>query len=130
MMDDEVARYNQARWAAMAQARALFTRPFLDLTAEDARDWLDPDGRLPHVSGKRVLCLASGGGRQSACFGLLGAEVTVLDLIEYLSEETEPIAGTTPGDWHHLVATIPPWLRLWTRLGICQRDVSQPWSAY
>lgn len=32
------------------------------------------------VAGCDVLCLASGGGQQSAAFGLLGANVTVLDL--------------------------------------------------
>jgi SAM-dependent methyltransferase len=37
-------------------------------------------------------------------------------VIEHLTEETMPLAGTTPGDWHHLVATIPPWFTLWTRL--------------
>lgn|GEM_PF-2713022 len=36
--------------------------------------------------------------------------------IEHLTEETMPISGTMPGDWDHLVATIPPWLTLWTRL--------------
>jgi len=243
----------------MARAGALFTRPFLNLTPKAARAWIDPDRRLPDVSGTRILCLASGGGRQSACFGVLGAEVTVLDLaeevlagdraaaahygfrlrveqgdmrdlsrfgpgefeiiyqpysinfvpearavfggvarilraggtyavmcanpyalsiatsdwtgegyllrypyveglahqytdepwvysegsvpveipvgrhyrhtlatiinglaehgfiIEHLAEETRPIEGTTPGDWDHLVATIPPWLTFWTR---------------
>jgi SAM-dependent methyltransferase len=82
MAEDDVALYNRARWNAMARAEALFTRPFLDLTVDAARAWLDPDARLPDVSGKRVLCLASGGGRQSACFGVLGAEVTVLDLAD------------------------------------------------
>lgn len=259
MGDDEVARHSRARWTAMARAGALFTRPFQALTAADARAWIDPDARLSDISGQRVLCVASGGGRQSACFGLLGAEVTVLDLaeevlrghrvvaehygiplrieqgdmrdlsrfgpaafdlvyqpysinfvpdaravfrevarvlcpggryvvmcanpyalgiggsdwtgegyllqhpyvdgavqqyadepwvypqgsvpaaipagrqyrhtlatminglaehgliIDHLMEETRPIAGTMPGDWDHLVATIPPWLTLWTR---------------
>lgn len=77
---DEVAQYNRARWEALVQADALFTRPYLDLTPETARGRLDPTGRLPEVAGWRVLCLAGGGGQQSAAFGLLGAEVTVLDL--------------------------------------------------
>jgi SAM-dependent methyltransferase len=34
------------------------------------------------VDGKQVLCLGSGGGQQSAAFGLLGAQVTVFDLTE------------------------------------------------
>ena len=32
------------------------------------------------MNGKEVLCLASGGGKQSAAFAMLGAKVTVLDL--------------------------------------------------
>ena len=70
---DEVAQYNIARWHALAQANALFTRPYLDLDAASARERLDPHGRLGDVVGKRVLCLAGGGGRQSAAFALLGA---------------------------------------------------------
>ena len=41
-----------------------------------------PSEILRDVSGKSVLCLASGGGQQSAAFSLLGARVTVLDLCE------------------------------------------------
>ncbi|MEO7000267.1 MAG: class I SAM-dependent methyltransferase [Ktedonobacterales bacterium] len=77
---DEVAQYNMARWHALAQANALFTRPYLDLDTTAARERLDPDGRLGDVTGKRVLCVAGGGGRQSAAFALLGANVTVFDL--------------------------------------------------
>ena len=77
---DDIARYNMTRWNAMVRARAVFTRPWLDLTADEARELVDPQGRLGEIAGKRVLCLAGGGGQQSAAFGLLGAEVTVLDL--------------------------------------------------
>jgi SAM-dependent methyltransferase len=77
---DEIARYNQQRWDAMVRAGAVFTRPWLDLTVEEARAMVDPDGTLGALEGQRVLCLAGGGGQQSAAFGLLGAEVTVLDL--------------------------------------------------
>jgi len=79
MMDD-VARYNRERWNAMVKANALFTRPYLNLTRETARERGDPEGRLPDVAGWRVLCLAGGGGQQSVAFGLLGAQVSVLDL--------------------------------------------------
>ena len=77
---DEVAEYNRARWRALAEGGALYTRPMLDLAPERARAWLDPDGWLGELDGRRVLCLAGGGGRESACFALLGAAVTVLDL--------------------------------------------------
>lgn len=79
---DEVARYNIARWQALADADALFTRPRLDLTPETARERVDAEGRFGDLAGQRVLCLAGGGGQQSAAFALLGAAVTVCDLSE------------------------------------------------
>src|SRR5215475_329264 len=77
---DEIARYNRERWRALAAANALYTRPRLDLDKQTARELVDPASAFGDLKGKRVLCLAGGGGRQSAAFGLLGAEVTVVDL--------------------------------------------------
>jgi 2-polyprenyl-3-methyl-5-hydroxy-6-metoxy-1,4-benzoquinol methylase len=70
------------RWRKLAEANALFTRPWLDLTPASARERVDPEGLLGVLAGKDVLCLASGGGQQSAAFALLGANVTVSDLSE------------------------------------------------
>jgi ubiquinone/menaquinone biosynthesis C-methylase UbiE len=77
---DELARYNQARWEELARARLEFTLPLLDLTPVSARQRIDPEKMLGDLQGKQVLCLATGGGQQSAMFGLLGADVTVFDL--------------------------------------------------
>lgn len=77
---DEIARYNRERWRALVDANALFTRPALNLNPASASERIDPEGRLGSVAGKDVLCLASGGGQQSAAFALLGAKVTVFDL--------------------------------------------------
>ncbi len=79
---DEIYQHNQKRWNALANINALFSRPALGLNAETARRKIDPENRLGDVQGRRVLCLASGGGQQSAAFALLGAEVTVLDIAE------------------------------------------------
>lgn len=81
---DELARYNQERWEELAGANVLYSRPLLDLTPELARAvlHLDREGVVNEVAGKAVLCLASGGGQQSAALGLLGAQVTVFDLTE------------------------------------------------
>lgn len=79
---DEVARYNMARWRALAAADALFTRPALGLDPVSARAIADPEGLLGELAGRDVLCLAGGGGKQSAAFALLGARVTVVDLSE------------------------------------------------
>lgn len=79
---DELARYNKARWEELAQANIEFSRPFLDLDQHSARERVDGQGIMGEVAGKEVLCLASGGGQQSAAFGLLGARVTIFDLSE------------------------------------------------
>ena len=63
------------------QTSARFTRPAPDeefrdpLAAVDAAGWLGPT-----IAGQRVLCLAAGGGRQSALYAAAGAEVTVVDI--------------------------------------------------
>jgi len=77
---DDVARYNQQRWEELAQANVQYSRPALDLDADSARAMVDPEGVMADVAGRDVLCLAGGGGQQSAAFALLGANVTVLDL--------------------------------------------------
>jgi len=79
---DELARYNKARWEELAGANVEFSRPFLELDAVSARSVVDAEGMLGEVAGKSVLCLAAGGGQQSAAFGLLGARTTVFDLSE------------------------------------------------
>ena len=50
-----------------------------DLDERKARERINPYGVLKEVAGKDVLCLASGGGQQSAAFGVLGARVTVFE---------------------------------------------------
>lgn len=77
---DEVAKYNVERWRAMVESEALYTRPLLDLDADAARAHVDERDWLGDLAGRRVLCLAGGGGKESAAFALLGARVTVLDL--------------------------------------------------
>lgn len=77
---DEISAFNRERWNALVEAGVEYSRPWLDLTSETVRAKLDPDGLIGDVHGKDVLCLANGGGQQSAAFGLLGARVTVLDL--------------------------------------------------
>jgi SAM-dependent methyltransferase len=77
---DEISSTNRQRWNALANANVEYTVPFLDYTPEQARQYVGRHGILEAVTGKRVLCLASGGGQDSAAFGLLGADVTVFDL--------------------------------------------------
>lgn len=77
---DEYAEINRERWNALADANVPYSRPFFDLTPEQARASVGRHGVLGSVEGAQVLCLAGGGGQDSAAFGLLGAQVTVLDI--------------------------------------------------
>ena len=79
---DELARFNKQRWEALAEAHIVYSVPLLNMDESAARALVDPEGLIGAVRGKRILCLAGGGGQQSAAFGLLGADVTTLDLSE------------------------------------------------
>lgn len=74
-------RQNRRAWNELARNKQRFTTPAADddlrdpLSATDALGWLGGS-----VVGKRLLCLASGGGRQSAIYAAAGAQVTVVDL--------------------------------------------------
>ncbi len=81
-MSDDIARYNKERWEDLASHNVPFSRPILDFTEESARRHVDGRGMMGEVSGRDVLCLAGGGGQQSAAFAVLGANVTVFDLSE------------------------------------------------
>ena len=76
-----VHKHNQDSWDAMAREQRRFAQPVLDRQFADALKALQADpwfeGRL---AGARLLCLGSGGGRQSALYAAAGAEVTVVDI--------------------------------------------------
>ena len=78
--DQELSVQNRTRWNALSKAGVLYARPFLGLNRTEAHRFLDTEGLMDPPEGKRVLVLAGGGGQQSACLALLGAQVTVLDL--------------------------------------------------
>ena len=93
---DEITVANRAHWEVQVLKKNGFTVPWLDLNSNDiqlyAEDQLDPVPYdlyqiypaylLKDVAHKDVLCLAAGGGQQSAVFGLLGARVTVIDFTQ------------------------------------------------
>ena len=108
---DDIAQTNRERWNALARANVQYSQPFLDFTPEQAAQYVYRHGVIQDVRGKRVLCLASGGGQDSAAFGLLGAEVTVLDLSDVQLERDRQAAehhglqvSTLHGDMRDLSA--------------------------
>ncbi|UCC68353.1 MAG: class I SAM-dependent methyltransferase [Armatimonadota bacterium] len=92
MAQDEITRKVEECWDRGVEEGDPCTRPLLDLTREMIEEYaagrrdelpgvgMEPRYLLEGAEGKDVLCLASGGGQQSAVFGLLGANVTVLDI--------------------------------------------------
>lgn len=93
---DEAAIANQRLWEEEVKKGCGYTVPWLELDLSLLHEYADgkheflpepmtciyPAGILADIKGRDVLCLASGGGQQSAVFSLLGARVTVVDLAE------------------------------------------------
>lgn len=91
---DEIAVANQTLWEEEVNKGCGYTVPWLDLDVNLIQKWtrgelrsapyplyeMYPPYLLLDVEDKDVLCLAAGGGQQSAVFGLLCARVTVVDL--------------------------------------------------
>jgi SAM-dependent methyltransferase len=94
MDDAAITRKVEEFWDREVEAEKGCTRPALELTPEMVADYaagrraelpgvsLYPHYFLQDVADKDVLCLASGGGQQTAVFGLAGANVTILDLCD------------------------------------------------
>jgi SAM-dependent methyltransferase len=140
---DDAARVNELDWDRHAAARDHnSSRPKLDLDRDALRAYAQggmPDLPEPYcdqfpeavmmtgAAGLDVLCLASGGGHQSAEFGLIGAKVTVLDLSKgqlQLDEEMARHYGypirTVHGDMRDLSAFEPDSFdRVVQGVGIC-----------
>jgi len=94
--NNSYASINKKWWEKMVKDGCGFTKPWLNLNRSVVQEIatkqpknipapineIYPTSTLSDVEGKNVLCLAAGGGQQSAVFGLLGATVTVVDIAE------------------------------------------------
>lgn len=95
-------QHNESTWDSIARAndrwfQAVTTEELqaarrgewkINITAQKPvpRPWLEP------LSGKRVLCLAGAGGKQSPLLAALGAQVTVLDISQEQLDRDRSIA--------------------------------------
>ena len=83
--DGDVLAHNQRAWNRLVAAGDRLTQPAGDeefndpLKVVDGCGWLGGD-----IRGKRVLCLAAGGGRQGPLYAAAGAQVTVVDLSDQM----------------------------------------------
>jgi SAM-dependent methyltransferase len=85
----DIRGHNRLAWDRQVEAGNEWTVPVDASAVADARhgDWKIlltptipmPRSWLPDLPGKRVLCLASGGGQQGPVLAAAGAKVTVLD---------------------------------------------------
>lgn len=85
--------HNKAAWDRLAATGDRLTRP-----AREA-DFLDPLGSIDgpgwfgkSIAGKRVLCLAAGGGRQGPIYASAGATVTVVDISPAMLEQDRAVS--------------------------------------
>ena len=97
----DIINKNQEHWDNEVKSGKQYTVPNLNLNTDvlnkfangELLFWGEPYVKINYpllrkirkyeyadIKGKKVLCLASGGGQQSAMFSLLGADVTVVDI--------------------------------------------------
>jgi ubiquinone/menaquinone biosynthesis C-methylase UbiE len=85
----DIREYNREAWNKQVKKGNLWTIPAAPSEIKSAREgnWrivLTPLKAVPHdwlpdLAGKKILCLASGGGQQGPILAAAGADVTVLD---------------------------------------------------
>jgi SAM-dependent methyltransferase len=85
---------NQRAWDERVRRGERHTRMAQTRDLANPLPILDPENWLGgNVRGKKVLCLASGGGLQSAFFAAAGAIVTVVDLSAAMLEQDRAMAS-------------------------------------
>ena len=94
MNDFDYLRVNRSVYDSMADAGNPLCQPASDAELSHALATLDGAGWLgSSIAGKKVLCLAAGGGRQSSLYAAAGAEVTVVDLSPAMLELDRRVAA-------------------------------------
>jgi SAM-dependent methyltransferase len=79
---EPITRRNPSRraWDQLAQIGCFCSQPYGSAEFEAARERLDYKGWIPWHEITTVLCVAGGGGQQSALFASLGYRVTLVDI--------------------------------------------------
>lgn len=98
----DIAAHNREAWTHEAEQGNRWTIPVTSETVEQAKKGnynivLTPTKPVPRewvgdIAGKKVLCLASGGGQQGPVFAALGAVTVVLDNCPEQLERDEDVA--------------------------------------
>ncbi len=89
-----VYEHNRRAWNAMARQGQRFTIPARDEDFANPLKTLDSSGWLGNdIRGRRVLCLAAGGGKHGPLYAAAGAEVSVVDLSPAMLELDRQVAA-------------------------------------
>ncbi|MCH2124730.1 MAG: class I SAM-dependent methyltransferase [Pirellulaceae bacterium] len=94
-MNEYTAAHEQNRraWDQLVRDKQRFTRPARDEDLQDPLKTVDAAGWLGgNIRGLELLCLAAGGGRQSALYAAAGASVTVVDISGAMLELDREVA--------------------------------------
>ena len=102
-----VHEQNRKAWDRLVDRRNRFARPASDQDCHDPLAAVDGLGWLGgNIEGKEVLCLAAGGGRQSAIYASAGARVTVVDISPGMLELDREVARERRLDIHVVEASM------------------------
>lgn len=86
--------HNRAAWDRLAKKQDRLARPARDVDFANPLQSVDGPGWLGgNITGKRVLCLAAGGGRQGPIYAAAGADVTVVDISPAMLELDRAVAA-------------------------------------
>jgi SAM-dependent methyltransferase len=97
--------HNRRAWDRRAEGSLRFARPARDAEFIDPLALLDGAGWLGgDIRGRRLLCLAAGGGKHGPLYAAAGAEVTVVDISPAMLQLDREVAGQR-GLRVHTVAT-------------------------
>lgn len=106
-MAGPIEEHNRRVWDKMVRNKDRFTstakeEDFRDpLKTVDGLGWLGGD-----IRGRDVLCLAAGGGRQSALYAAAGGKVTVVDISPAMLELDREVAAHRKLDVHTVEASM------------------------
>lgn len=89
---ENVLDANRRVWEERARRGEVYATPATSREFEDPLAVVDQCNWLGNVRGRRLLCLAAGGGRHSALFAAAGAVVTVVDISPRLLELDREVA--------------------------------------
>jgi SAM-dependent methyltransferase len=85
--------HNRRAWDALVREKQRFTVPARDEEFANPLQTVDPIGWLGEIRGRKLLCLAAGGGKHGPLYAAAGADVTVVDISPAMLELDREVAA-------------------------------------